>query len=772
MNDEINVLDNGLNQSQQPLDAEAGTDVNTSAKEKNKKKPEKKAKAEKKTKIDKKAKSKADSKEKATLKSKAVSKGSVAVNGVKNGIKNNNMTQYLNGGVPIKTKLIGAFTIPIIFIIILGVVSYTIASSAIRSSFTDASTATVSQAADYYNLLFSNVKSVASDFINTEDVMSYYTGSLQNDAVNEASAYSSISSTLTATTTNSSIIKNIIVIGNYGKMIASGSAGSLETTGEYTNVKNAAEGKAVDAARTTWLTSREYIDTKVKSAYAVSFARQVVNSSAKGIGYMFVDIDANYIGENLDSMDMGSGSVVALVAPDGGEIFGNADSSLYDSGVISGTDFYNEAVTSGVESGSSMVKFNGKKHLFIYCTTDDGFTVVALIPQSTIVAQANTIKYVSIALVLISFGVAVIIAAWLAGNIGNSTRIIMEKLEKAAEGDLSIEVSVKGKDEFASLAKSTNGMIGNVKTLIDKTKKLSARVDNSIDMVTANAEELLSGTKEITTAIEEIEHGVVQQAEDSEVCLRQMDNLSEKINMVSENSGRIAKIADETNSIVESGMESLSTLRVNVERTVDITSQVIDEINALKHSSMSISKIIDAINEIADQTNLLSLNASIEAARAGEAGKGFSVVADEIRKLADQSVASVNEIREIVEDINIKTNDTVAIAKRAEDVVEVQGQSLSDTKKVFDEIQVKFGMLMSDLDEITNGIDTIAEAKTQTIDSIQSISAVSQETAAASEQVTETANRQLSQVEKLNRAAADLSVNSAELSEAMNLFKI
>ena len=211
----------------------------------------------------------------------------------------------------------------------------------------------------------------------------------------------------------------------------------------------------------------------------------------------------------------------------------------------------------------------------------------------------------------------------------------------------------------------------------------------------------------------------------------------------------------QTDETVKQGADVVEELKEQAHNVAEASNVTVSVIQSLTAKVEEVKSFVESIINISNQTNLLALNASIEAARAGEAGKGFAVVADEIRQLSEQTKdASAN------------------ITEKAEDVVEIQGESLQNAEHVFDKIQEQFTELISNLDEITNGIDTIADAKAQTIDAIQSISAVSQETAAASEEVTETANRQLQQVEALNEAAQNLNQNSSALANAIDLFKI
>lgn len=686
--------------------------------------------------------------------------------------KTNNILHNITNPKSILYKLIAAFLVPVLCIIVLGVVSYNSAANALTSSYTESMKTAINKTSDYYNLMFSNVKATITDVINNPTMQEYYSGIYEGDSVNEGTIYQNLRSNISSTVMGNSAISNICIIGSYGKTI-SYSASKLQETGEYNNVKSSAEGKVIDSKRQSWFTSREYIDSAINSYNTISFGRQLIGTSKKSVGYIFADLDKSYLKKQLDEMELGVDNIIMIAAPDGGEIV----SSNYididtDKKYITEQEFYKQIAEGKDDNGSMYVKYEGRQQLFVYSRTDDNFIICTLVPKSEIVSKANEIGIITVIAVILAIIIAALIGTFLSRNIRSSIKSITGSLELASEGDFTVVIPIKGRDEFSRLAISTNSMIANVKELIEKTKGVSGKVDESTGIVNDSARNLLNDTKEITSAIEEIEKGIVQQAEESENCLRQIDELSDKINSVSQSSERIGQIAGETTDIVQSGVESIEALKENATDTIDITHTVIEQIVDLSDATKKIDKIINVINEIAEQTNLLSLNASIEAARAGESGRGFAVVASEIGKLAEQSVNSANEIRKIIGEINKKTDDTVNIAKKAEDVVDIQSKSLTHASGVFTDISSQFEELVANLDMISQEIINIADSKAETIDSIQSISAVSQQTAASSEEVTNTANRQLEAVEELNRISEVLQSNANDLSQAIDLFKI
>jgi methyl-accepting chemotaxis protein len=308
--------------------------------------------------------------------------------------------------------------------------------------------------------------------------------------------------------------------------------------------------------------------------------------------------------------------------------------------------------------------------------------------------------------------------------------------------------------------------------LIEQVATVGDRVNFSAGSLSNTSGDILTSTKDISLAIDEIEKGVVQQASDTEQCLVQMSNLSDKINQVYNNTYEIEQIAKDTKVIVGEGIANIDELNDKSSATTKITKVVIDEIEDLAIQSGNIENFIGVINGIADQTNLLSLNASIEAARAGEAGRGFAVVAEEIRKLADQSLKASKQITTVVNNIKTKTKITANSAKEAESIVGSQMETLNKTIKTFENINEHVGNLVNNLNNIAEGVRGIENAKDDTLDAVRNISAVSQQTATSSEEVSATAINQIASVEYLSQSAGELAVEAKRLEEAIQIFQI
>lgn len=229
---------------------------------------------------------------------------------------------------------------------------------------------------------------------------------------------------------------------------------------------------------------------------------------------------------------------------------------------------------------------------------------------------------------------------------------------------------------------------------------------------------------------------------------------------------------DKATTAVEQGRIIVDELNRKSETTVSITKTLVENINNVQERSSAIEGFIDTINSIAKQTNLLSLNASIEAARAGENGRGFMVVAEQIRKLADESMQAGRNIKKIVESILATTEKTTESAREAETIVFEQAGALQETIEVFGEINECVETLVNGLKDIADNMQLMSGEKEQVQDSISHISIVTEQAAVVTEEITSTLDKQVKIVSDLAKNVELLKQEADALDQSISRFVV
>lgn len=673
----------------------------------------------------------------------------------------------------IRVKLTLFFLIPVIFIIILGVAAYRKSAEAIVNNFTDATVTSIEKTSEYYGLILRNVEDKALQLANDSLLKQYYGGNFASDKLEESSMYKAVRNNVSTMANTDKYIENIFVFTNYGEAINSYGTFSASVK-PYQDYITSGEADPFNEKKTInlWTGYHKFLDEKLsidQNKYAISLTREVLSSTSKPMGYIIADLSMEAITSPLITLDLPENSKIAFISPDGREIIKDGNPTELTFTELSN---YNDAFTSEETSGNETIEYDGEDHIFIYSKIGtSGAMVCAMIPSAHFTKQADAIKNLTVILVLIASVVAVVTGIYVALGIGKTINRMIRTLSTASNGDLTATVQIKRKDEFGILAGSINEMLRSMKELIQKAMKIGNTVIESAKNVTESSELMLASSKNISAAITEIQQGNTQQAEDAEQCLQVTDELATQINLVYDNSKAIEQIAEVTKSVVKDGIDEIDQLNQVTTANIQITNETIKDMEELEKESKVITEIIAVINDIASQTNLLSLNASIEAARAGEAGRGFSVVADEIRNLSNKSVAAAAEIEQIIKNITSKTQSTAKTVRQAESISKSTEERLMNVVSLFNNINLHVDDLASKLDKIGKGIEDIDKSKTETLSAIESISAVAEETSAASEEVDATAQQQLESVTKLNEAAKALDLDANDLEASIKLFK-
>lgn len=518
------------------------------------------------------------------------------------------------------------------------------------------------------------------------------------------------------------------------------------------------------------------------SSYILRVAHDVSSTTDAA---MIVDIKKDAILDILTNFNLGEGSYVGIITPDNQEMVvegkditkeeegkSKTQNNVVKESIYKNQDFYKDALKSEKDSGKDYVRYAGKTYLFTYEKIGrSGIMLCSMVPQSVIVAQANSIRVLTFVMVVISCIIAMIVGTLISKGFSKSINLSIKELAKVSKGDLTVEFRTNRRDEFALLYGSCNDMLANIRGLIMEVESVYDALSVSLNKVNTSSTTFSETTKDIQTSVHEIETGVGEQTESATDCLNEMDSLFTKINVVNDNTNEIGSIAASTQVAINSGLTSMDNLNTKTKSTTDITDSVIQTIKELSVHSKNIGQIVNSINDIAEETNLLSLNASIEAARAGAAGKGFSVVATQIRKLADQCLASAGKISNIVTEITEATKEAVNTAQTAEEIVDEQVEAVAATAHSFQALKQHIEKLSEYLESIQSSSKDMETSGSSTLNSMENISAILEETLASVTSVANVTDKQSEALTSLDDASSQLMIRAERLGDAISKFK-
>ncbi len=497
-----------------------------------------------------------------------------------------------------------------------------------------------------------------------------------------------------------------------------------------------------------------YVDASTKKL-VITLAKKLVTSTGTVTGVIGVDYYLDKLTELFQNFSFGKGTSIFLINDKGKVLIDKVSSNIgkdlsaysYIKTILQSNNgflsFYNESTKT-------------QEYAYYHKMSSTGWTVVAVIPTSVAYAVPMILLRNMIIVSLIIIVLSIIAGLLMAKNaITKKLADITDKIEKFGEGDLTLDVSMDGRDEIGRIASSLSVAMKNVREAIHTIKDTS-------EQLTLSSEELASASEEASATSESIKEQSERVNDDVSTLSSETEELNASIEEIASASQNVARSSTDASEQAElaseaanKGYQLMESVIESMNNVKDLTEQSNGRIKALADSAKNIESIVDTVNSISEQTNLLALNAAIEAARAGEAGKGFAVIADEIRQLAEESQKSTGKIASILKEIKVNAEGS------AQDSDNITSAVLDTTNKVS-----KTG---EELKKILDQVENIASVMSNIAASSQQQSAATQEMATAVDNATKSIANISSNVEVILESVSELEKANENIAQKSDL---
>lgn len=437
-------------------------------------------------------------------------------------------------------------------------------------------------------------------------------------------------------------------------------------------------------------------------------------------------------------------------------------------------------ITNELTSKKSMVletNFEGKKQMMCFLTLNNGQIMGVKVPSSEVLKGLNNLIYIIALIMVIGIIFSVVIALVIGKRISRPIEVATRFIGKLAKLDLlyndkNINQMLSSKDEIGVMGNSLVELRDELLKVVGELKKDSTEVVGYSSTIFSNTEEISTQITAVSQTVEALASGATEQAKDAQNGVNKLNIFANEIEAISASITSLIAYAIEMDKIQEKGSKSIKELDVKLELNLQATEKIANNIAVLANKSSLIGEIVSTIQSIASQTNLLALNAAIEAARAGEGGRGFAVVAEEIRKLAEKTAVSTQEIGHIVNQIQGEISSGKNNMVEVKTTVKEANYVMVTSTEAFKGIAEAIGNTKSKIQSIAVSINSVDKGKQDIIGAIEGISAITEETAASTEQVAATMEEQEATIKNVTETVEELNQLATLLDKIVNKFTI